>query len=86
MIKYARSEAIATITLNRPEKYNTLRLEMLQEMENALMDANQDDAIKVIVLEGAGDGLVGKLDRLVDGFAVVENRGARSRARARRTG
>lgn len=62
MIKYAKSEAIATITLNRPEKYNTLRIEMLQEMENALMDANQDDAIKVIVLEGAGDSFCGGFD------------------------
>ena len=62
MIKYAKPEAIATITLNRPEKYNTLRIEMLQEMENALMDANQDDAIKVIVLEGAGDSFCGGFD------------------------
>lgn len=62
MIKYAKPEAIATITLNRPEKYNTLRIEMLQEMENALMVANQDDAIKVIVLEGAGDSFCGGFD------------------------
>jgi enoyl-CoA hydratase/carnithine racemase len=27
MIKYAKDEAIATLTLNRPEKYNTLRPE-----------------------------------------------------------
>ena len=62
MIKYDKSEAIAKITLNRPEKYNTLRLEMLHEMENALMDANHDDAIKVIVLEGAGDSFCGGFD------------------------
>ena len=62
MIKFAKNEAIATITLNRPEKYNTLRLEMLHEMENALMDANQDDEMKVIVLEGAGDSFCGGFD------------------------
>ena len=62
MIKFAKNEAIATITLNRPEKYNTLRIELIQELENALMDDNQDDTIKVIVLEGAGDTFCGGFD------------------------
>ena len=62
MIKFAKNEAIATLTLNRPEKYNTLRIEMIQEIESALMDANSDDAIKVIVLEGAGDSFCGAFD------------------------
>jgi enoyl-CoA hydratase len=62
MIKFAKNEAIATITLNRPEKYNTLRIEMIQEIESALMDANQDNDIKVIVLEGAGDSFCGGFD------------------------
>jgi enoyl-CoA hydratase len=62
MIKYAKNEAIATITLNRPEKYNTFRIEMLQELENTLADANRDDEIKVIVLEGAGDSFCGGFD------------------------
>jgi enoyl-CoA hydratase len=62
MIKYNKKDAVATINLNRPEKYNTLRMEMIQEMDNALMDANQDDEIKVIVLEGAGDSFCGGFD------------------------
>ena len=62
MIKYNKKDAVATITLNRPEKYNTLRMEMIQEMDNALMDANQGDEIKVIVLEGAGDSFCGGFD------------------------
>jgi len=62
MIKYAKKEAIATITLNRPEKYNTLRIEMLQELEGALTDANHDDEVKVLVLEGAGDSFCGGFD------------------------
>jgi len=62
MIKFAKNEAIATLTLNRPEKYNTFRIEMIQEIESALMDANSDDEIKVIVLEGAGDSFCGGFD------------------------
>ena len=62
MIKFVKNEAIATITLNRPEKYNTFRLEMIEEIDNALKDANQDDAVKVIILEGAGDSFCGGFD------------------------
>ena len=62
MIRYAKNEAIATVTLNRPEKYNTLRMEMIGEMESAFREANQDDGVKVIVLEGAGDSFCGGFD------------------------
>ena len=62
MIKYDKQGAVATVTLNRPEKYNTLRLEMIREMESAFREANQDDDIKVIVLEGAGDSFCGGFD------------------------
>ena len=62
MIKYAKSNAIATITLNRPEKYNTLRMELIREMDDALRDANQDKSIKVIILEGSGDAFCGGFD------------------------
>lgn len=54
--------AIATITLNRPEKYNTLRYEVINALDEALRDANQDQAIKVIILEGAGDSFCGGFD------------------------
>ena len=62
MIKYTKSEAIATITLNRPEKYNTFRMEMIDELDGALKDANSDNNIKAIVLEGAGDSFCGGFD------------------------
>jgi enoyl-CoA hydratase len=62
MIKYIKKETIATITLNRPEKYNTLRMEMIDELDSALKDANSDNNVKVIVLEGAGDSFCGGFD------------------------
>jgi len=62
MIKYTKQSAVATVTLNRPGKYNTLRLEMIREMESAFREANQDDDVKVIVLEGAGDSFCGGFD------------------------
>jgi enoyl-CoA hydratase len=62
VVKYSKTNGIATITLNRPDKANTLRMEVIERMDNALEDANRDRAIKVIVLEGAGDNFCGGFD------------------------
>ena len=59
---YARQGAIATITLNRPEKYNTLRPSLLSDLDDALREANTDDSVKVIILEGAGDAFCAGFD------------------------
>lgn len=55
MVKMSKAGGIATITLNRPAKGNTLRFETIDGLDQALADANQDNNIKVIILEGAGD-------------------------------
>ena len=62
VVLYKTEGAIATITLNRPEKYNTLRGEVIQGLDAALCEANNDNAIKVIILEGAGDSFCGGFD------------------------
>lgn len=62
VVLYKTEGAIATITLNRPEKYNTLRGEVIQGLDAALREANSDNAIKVIILEGAGDSFCGGFD------------------------
>lgn len=46
--------AIATITLNRPEHLNTIVPPMPDEVEAAVAEAVRDEAVKVIVLRGAG--------------------------------
>ncbi len=46
--------AIATITLNRPERKNPLGPEMVNELLWALDDCKADDAVRVVVLTGAG--------------------------------
>ncbi|MCP5068510.1 MAG: crotonase/enoyl-CoA hydratase family protein [bacterium] len=61
-VLYSKSDGIATITLNRPEKANTLRMELIDELDNALRDANQDNQVKVVILEGAGDNFCGGFD------------------------
>jgi len=46
--------AIATITLNRPDRLNTIVPPMPEEIESAVRAANGDGHVKVIVLRGAG--------------------------------
>ena len=47
-------EAIARVTLNRPDKRNAQNKRMLYELNGAFDLACQDDRVKVIVLDGEG--------------------------------
>ena len=51
---YAVDGPIATITLNRPESLNTIVPPMPDELQDAVLRAGDDDAVRVIVLRGAG--------------------------------
>jgi enoyl-CoA hydratase/carnithine racemase len=46
--------AIATITLNRPEKLNALTLPMLSALDEALVALDSDAEIRVVVIKGSG--------------------------------
>lgn len=48
-------EGVALITLNRPEKLNALNSILLRELEDALTRAEKDEAVRVVVLTGAGE-------------------------------
>jgi enoyl-CoA hydratase len=62
VVRYATNGAIATITLNRPDKANTIRADVALGLDAALRDANRDNDIRVIVLEGAGDNFCAGFD------------------------
>jgi enoyl-CoA hydratase len=51
---YATDGPIATITLNRPERLNTIVPPMPDELQSAVNEASLDPAVKVVVLRGAG--------------------------------
>ncbi len=51
---YDTADAIATITLNRPERLNTIVPPMPEELEAAVHTATSDPQVKAIVLRGAG--------------------------------
>jgi methylglutaconyl-CoA hydratase len=47
-------DAVAFLTLNRPEKRNALNDELIADLKRALKIADNDDAVRSIVLRGAG--------------------------------
>jgi enoyl-CoA hydratase/carnithine racemase len=51
---YATDGAVATVTLNRPDRLNTIVPPMPDELEAAVQGAVADPSVKVIVLRGAG--------------------------------
>jgi enoyl-CoA hydratase/carnithine racemase len=54
LIRYDVADGIATITLNRPEKMNALTSQMRVELVDAFDRVDADDAVKVVVMTGAG--------------------------------
>lgn len=55
-------DRIATITLNRPEKRNALSPPLIRELHDAMIEADDLQAVHVIVLQGAGSDFCGGYD------------------------
>lgn len=49
-------DGIATLTLNRPEKYNAFTKDMIITWSRLLAECEEDPSVRVIVLTGAGKG------------------------------
>jgi len=47
---------VCRITLNRPEKYNSVNAEMATALQSALDEAEKDEAVRCVVITGAGKG------------------------------
>jgi 2-(1,2-epoxy-1,2-dihydrophenyl)acetyl-CoA isomerase len=61
-VLYSVDGGVATVMLNRPEKLNALNDELANEIQVAVREADADDAVRVIVLTGAGKGFCSGLD------------------------
>lgn len=61
-INYEIQAGVATITLNRPDRMNALTRVLETETRDAMMRAGQDDAVRVIVLTGAGRAFCAGMD------------------------
>jgi enoyl-CoA hydratase/carnithine racemase len=59
---YEIDGAVATITLNRPDRLNAISGPMLDALSKALVEADRDPAVRVVVLTGSGRGFCSGLD------------------------
>jgi len=53
-VQFSLHEGIATVTLQRPEAANAIDLDMARELLRIAVTCNDDPAVRVVVLQGAG--------------------------------
>src|SRR3546814_11622381 len=53
-----RAGAVATVTLNRPQVLNALDMAMAQDFRAAVLELEQDAAVRCVVIRGAGRGFM----------------------------
>jgi 2-(1,2-epoxy-1,2-dihydrophenyl)acetyl-CoA isomerase len=53
-IRYEVQDAVATITLSRAEAYNALNLALGRDLFHAVIEADEDRAVRCVVVTGAG--------------------------------
>ena len=81
-----RIDKVALITLNRPEKLNALSYELACELDEELTKIENDDALSVVILTGAGPRAFsagGDIHQMVK--STPEELAARSEIRSRAT-
>ncbi|HUJ20800.1 MAG TPA: enoyl-CoA hydratase/isomerase family protein [Bryobacteraceae bacterium] len=76
-ITYSVEQGIARVTLNRPEKRNALDGELVSDLACALEQSAEDQAVRVVVLAGAGPDFCSGADldaiRRIAEAGVMEN-------------
>jgi len=61
-VLYAVADHIAVITLNAPERMNTISGPMLDRLTRLLITANEDPAVRCVILTGTGRAFCAGLD------------------------
>ena len=72
-----RDGAVARLTLNRPDRLNSLTLGMLGELSAVLTDLDGDESVRVVILTGMGRAFCAGQD-LTDHEAMDDTRAVRS--------
>jgi enoyl-CoA hydratase/carnithine racemase len=62
MIEVSQKDHVLFLTINRPEVLNALNIEVMHSLQEALMKAESDESVKVIVLTGKGKAFVAGAD------------------------
>ncbi|MDE2356639.1 MAG: enoyl-CoA hydratase [Alphaproteobacteria bacterium] len=62
MLEIERLDEVAVVTLNRPEAMNALSRALRAALDSAITELSGDDAIRVLILTGAGRAFTAGLD------------------------
>ena len=55
-IRYDLEEGVLTLTLNRPDRLNAFNHTMMKELMEAFDRSDADDAVRAVIITGAGRG------------------------------
>lgn len=66
-IRYELADGILTITLNRPDQLNAFTPQMAAEIIDAFGQASQDDAVRAVIVTGAGKAFCAGMDLSAEG-------------------
>ena len=53
-LEIAREDGVITLTLSRPDRLNALNVKMLEELLRVLDEIDADDAVRAVIVTGAG--------------------------------
>ncbi|MGA8709205.1 MAG: crotonase/enoyl-CoA hydratase family protein [Steroidobacteraceae bacterium] len=70
-IRYEVANGIATVTLNRPDVFNAMNPAMMSELLDVFDRTDADDAVRIVVVTGAGKAFCGGAD-LSKGAAIFD--------------
>lgn len=77
MVEVEVDDGVAVLTLDRPDKLNSLTYGFWSELQELLADAAEDDDVRVLVVHGAGRGFCAGGD--IEGFGDLDDIPARRR-------
>ena len=66
---------VATITLNRPDRYNAVNQELVDGISSAIIKCETEESIRSVVITGAGRGFCSGADMSVLGMKLLQSKG-----------